>query len=240
MRTLMARVEARNTHEELVAIVAHELRYPLVPIRRAAAMLKEDVVDVTTIQRVAGIVERQAQAMNRLIGDLVDAARMQQGEVELRRTRATLSDLMECAAESAAPLVSERGHCLTMSAPGEQVYLSMDVLRMNQALLNIIANATKYTDRHGHIVVRARREGDQAVIIVSDTGIGIPPHDLEAIFGLFAKSSPGLRTEPGLGIGLYLARQFIEAHGGTVTASSAGMGRGSEFLIRLPCETTTT
>ena len=225
-----------NTPDELIAIVAHELRYPLVPMRRAAALLLHDTVDAATLHRVAEIVERQVSTMNRLIGDLVDAARMQQGVVELRRERAALADLLECAAESAAPLIHERGHTFTVSAPAETVYLNMDVLRLTQALLNIIANATKYTDRHGEIVMSACREGDHAVIIVSDTGIGIPPHDLEAIFGLFAKSSQELRIEPGLGIGLFLARHLVEAHGGTVTASSAGSGRGSEFTVRLPCE----
>jgi signal transduction histidine kinase len=234
-----AEADVFNTHNQLIAIVAHELRYPLVPIRRAAEMLRHEVVDAATVERAVAIIERQTNGMNRLIGDLVDAARMQRGAVELRRARTALSDLLECVAECAAPLVDERGHDFTMSGPDEPVYLPMDVLRINQALLNIIANATRYTDRHGHIALRAWRERDRAVIVVSDTGIGIPPHDLESIFGLFVKSSQGLRIEPGLGIGLYLARHLIEAHGGTVTATSAGVGHGSEFTVRLLCEPAT-
>ncbi|MEJ0085278.1 MAG: HAMP domain-containing sensor histidine kinase [Pseudomonadota bacterium] len=234
-----AEVEADCALSQLIAIAAHELRYPLVPIRRAAALLEHDLVDAATIRRAAGIIERQANGMNRLIGDLIEVSRMQRGVMEMRCIRAPLSDLLECAAESAEPLASERGHTVSVSTPQEPVYLQMDVLRLSQALLNIIANATKYTDRRGHIAVRAHREGTQAIVIVTDTGIGIPPQDLETIFGLFAKSSQGRRIDQGPGIGLYLARQFIEAHGGTVTAASAGIGCGSEFTVRLPCEAST-
>jgi len=232
----IAAMEVEVAYGQCIAVVAHELRYPLVPIRYAAALLKQPAVDIATIQRVAGIIERQALAMNRLIGDLVDVSRMQRGVMEIRRVRAALADLLECVAESAEPLVNERGQALTVSAPAEPVYLQMDVLRLCQALLNIITNATKYTDRRGHIAMRAHREGTQALIVVSDTGIGIPSQDLEVIFELFEKSSQGMRIEQGLGMGLYLARHFIEAHCGTITAASAGPGCGSEFTIRLPCE----
>lgn len=226
-------------HGQLIAVVAHELRYPLVPIRNAAALLKQNATDSATIHRAAGIIERQVNGMNRLIGDLVDVSRTQRGVMEIRRARASLSELLEITAESAGPLVRERGHSLSVNAPREAIYLPIDVMRVSQALLNIIANATQYTDRHGLISVLAYREEAQAVIVVTDTGCGIPPRDLEAIFGLFTKSSQGMRVEQGLGIGLYLARYFIEAHGGTVAAASAGPGRGSEFTLRLPCEMAT-
>ncbi len=234
-----AEVEADFAHVQFIAVVAHELRYPLMPIRNAAALLKHATVDAATIQRAAAIIERQANSMNRLIGDLVDVSRTQRGVMEIRRVRVALSDLLESVTESAEPLAGERGHTLAVSAPSAPVYLHMDVLRLCQALLNIIANAAQYTEQHGVVTLRAYREGAQAVIMVSDTGIGIPPHDLESIFGLFAKSSQGMRVEPGLGIGLYLARHFVEAHDGTLTAASAGIGCGSEFTIRLPCEAAT-
>jgi len=223
-------------HGQLIAVVAHELRYPLVPIRNAAALLKHNASDSATIHRAAGIIERQVTGMNRLIGDLVDVSRSQRGVIEMRRTRASLSDLLEFTAESAVPLVRERGHNLNVNTPQEAIYLPIDLMRVSQALLNIIANSTQYTDRLGVITVLAYREGAQAVIVVRDTGCGIPPRDLEAIFGLFAKSAQGMRVEQGLGIGLYLARHFIAAHGGTVTATSTGVGRGSEFTVRLPSE----
>jgi len=234
-----AQFEADRAHSQLIAIVAHQLRYPLVPIRNAAALLQHDVVDTATIRRSAGIIERQVKGMNRLIGDLVDVSRMQRGTLEIRRVRAQLSTLVECAIESAQPFANERGHTLTVSVSKEPVYLYMDLLRLCQAMLNIIANATKYTDGHGNIHVRAHRAGTQVIIIVSDRGIGIAESELDAIFGLFAKSDQGMRVEQGLGIGLYLARHFIEAHGGTVTAASAGPGRGSDFTIQLPCEAPT-
>lgn len=229
-------VEAGSAHSQLIAIVAHELRHPLVPIRNAAALLQRDMVDAATIRRAAGIIERQVSGMNRLIGDLVDVSRSQRGTLEMRRARAPLSAVVEWSIESAQPLAHERGHTLSVRVSPEPVYLDMDLLRVSQALVNIIANATRYTEAHGSILVRAHREGARAMIVVSDTGIGIAEPELEAIFGLYAKSAQGMRVEQGLGIGLYLARHFIEAHGGTVTAASAGIGRGSDFTIRLPCE----
>jgi signal transduction histidine kinase len=219
-----AEVEAESAHSQLIAIVAHELRYPLVPIRNAAALLQQDAVDAATIRRAAEIIERQANSMNRLIGDLVDVSRLQRGTMEIRRSRTLLSTLMECAIESAQPFADERNHTLSVSVSPEPVHLHIDLLRLSQAVLNIIANATKYTDGHGHIHVRAYRADAHAIIIVSDNGMGIAGPELEAIFG---------------GDGLYLARHFIEAHGGTVTAASEGLGQGSDFTIRLPCEAPT-
>src|SRR6185503_9789200 len=134
---------------QLIAIVAHELRYPLVPIRNAAALLQHDVVDVATIRRSADIIERQVNGMIRLIGDLVDVSRTQRGTMEFRRGRAPLSKLLECAIESARPLANERRQTLTSDVCNEPVYLNMDLLRLSRALLNVIANATKYTDGKG-------------------------------------------------------------------------------------------
>ncbi|HEV7607341.1 MAG TPA: HAMP domain-containing sensor histidine kinase [Steroidobacteraceae bacterium] len=225
-----------GTHEQIIAIVAHELRHPLMPIRNAAALLRQEAPDAATVLRAAEIIERQALAMHRLIGDLVDVSRTQFGALELRRVRAPLTELVECAIESAGPTATERGHTLLVSISPQPIYLNMDVLRLGQALHNIISNASKYTDKQGHVHVRAQREGAEVVVVVSDTGIGIPPAELEKIFGLFVQSAQGARVEPGLGLGLYLARHLIEAHDGTVTAASDGPGRGSVFTVRLPCE----
>jgi signal transduction histidine kinase len=230
-------IDAGTDQGQLIAIVAHELRYPLVPIRNAAALLQREVVDAATIRRSADIIERQVNGMNRLIGDLVDVSRMQRGTMEIRPALAPMSVLLECVMESAQPLANERRLTLTSDFDDEPLWLNMDLLRLSQALLNIVANATRYSEGKGNVHVRAFRDGMHAVVIVSDEGIGIAQSDLESIFGMFVKSAQGMRVEPGLGIGLYLARHFIEAHGGTVTAASAGVGRGSEFIIRLPCET---
>jgi signal transduction histidine kinase len=227
---------SHGTNEQFLAIVAHELRYPLVPIRNAAALLKQDSLDATTIRRVAEIIERQTNGMHRLIGDLLDVSRMQLGAIELHRARASLSAIVECAIETVSPIASERGHSLSVSVSYEPIYLVADLPRLARALHNIIGNASKYTDKHGSIHIRAERQGNEAVITVSDTGGGIPAADLERIFGLFVQSGQQERIEAGLGLGLYLARHLIEAHQGTVTAASDGVGRGSLFTVRLPCE----
>jgi signal transduction histidine kinase len=233
---LTAETVAAGSNEQIISLVAHELRFPLVPIRNAAALLRHKSPDAPTVRRAAAIIERQANAMSRLIGDLADVSRLQLGALQLHLARAPLIELIDCAVESIGPFANERGHVLSVSVSLEPVYLNMDVLRLCQALHHIIANAILYTDEHGHVHVRAQREGAQAVIVVSDTGIGISEDQLEAIFGLFVHSAQAGRIEPGLGLGLYLARHLIEAHGGAVTATSAGRGRGSEFTIRLPCE----
>jgi signal transduction histidine kinase len=225
-----------GANEQFIANVAHQLLYPLVPIRNAAAMLKREAPDPITIHRVADIIERQTNGMHQLIGDLVDVTRLELGELPLYRKRALLSDLMAQAIRSSEAFASERGHTLSVSVAPAPVYLHIDATRLSQALRHIIANACKYTEVHGHICIRAQQDGLSAVITVSDTGDGIAPAELETIFGLFAQGEPGRRVESGLGIGLYLARHFIEAHDGTVIAESTGVGRGSVFTVRIPCE----
>jgi len=224
---------------QLVTMIAHELSHPLVPIRNAAALLGNALHDPAAVRRAAEIIEREANNMNRLIGDLADVSRLQTGTLEMCRKRAPLVELMERAVDSAGPFVREHGHGFSMSVSPEPVYLQMDVMRLCQALHHLIANACKYTNKHGHIHVRAQRNGATASIIVSDTGIGIPASALESIFGLFSRGGHGNRAQAGLGLGLYLARHFIEAHGGTLTAASEGVNRGSEFKIELPCEIST-
>jgi signal transduction histidine kinase len=227
---------ARGSNQQLIAIVAHELTYPLVPIRNAAALLKQDSPDATTIRRAADIIERQTNSMHRLILDLVDLSRMQYGSIELHTARTALSLLIERALETVGAIANERGHKLSVSVSPEPIYLDIDVLRLVRALHNIVDNACKYTDKRGLIQIRAEREGSDAVIIVSDTGVGIAAAELDAIFGLFVRFEQEGHIEAGLGLGLYLARQLIEAHHGTVTAASDGPGRGSAFTVRLPCE----
>jgi signal transduction histidine kinase len=224
---------------QLVSMVGHELRHPLVPIRNAAALLGNTPDDPAAVRRAAEIIEREAVNLDRLIGDLVDVSRMQSGALELRCRRAPLSELMARAIESAELFARDHGHQVSVSVSPEPIYLHMDVLRLGQALHNIIANACQYTGKHGFIHVRAQRNGTKVSIVVSDTGNGIPAGQLESIFGLFAQAGQGGRIQAGLGLGLYLARCFVEAHGGTVTAASAGENRGSEFTIGLPCEPST-
>lgn len=224
---------------QLIAMVADELRQPLFPIRHAAAMLSGAAPDAATVQRAAEIIQREANSMNRLIGDMIDVSRMEMGTLELFRKRAPLSELMDRAIESAEPFARVCGHRLSVSVPAEPVYLQMDVPRLGHALNNLIANACKYTDKRGHIYIRAQRHGARVSIVVSDSGVGIPAAQLESVFGLFAQAGQDGPLQAGLGLGLYLARRFVEAHGGTVTAASAGENRGSEFTILVPCESST-
>jgi signal transduction histidine kinase len=234
-----APVALGNANEQFIASVAHHLRYPLVPIRNAAALLRRQPADPAMIGPVADIIERQTNVMNRLIGDLVDVSRLGLGTLALHRGRELLSRLIQQALTSAGPFAHERGHSLAVSVAPTPIFLHVDSIRLTQALHHVITNACKYTDKHGQIVIRAQQEGLLAVITVSDTGEGIPPAELDSIFGLFVQGERGRRAEPGLGLGLYLARHFIEAHGGTVVAHSAGPGLGSVFTITLPCEAAT-
>jgi len=215
-----------GTDLQFVAVVANELRHPLVPIRNAAALLRQASVDAATIARAAEIIEQQVNGMNRLIADLIDVARMRTNALELQLARAPLSGLMERVRESGALVASERGHGLSVGVSPEPVYLNIDVVRIAQALHNIIGNASKFSGKHEHIRVHAQREGAQAVIVVSNLKLGVTAAEIDMIFDL----------EPGLGLGLYLARYLVEAHGGTIAAAVAGPDHGSEFTVRLPCE----
>jgi len=225
-----------GVHERLVAVFANELRHPLAPIRDAAAKIRQEAVDAETLRHAADIIERQAGDMHRLIGDLLDVSRMQVGALDLRVKPALLTELVEHALEFAAPLARERGHTLHVVVPAHPVHLNIDVLRMSQALHNIIVNASKFTEREGHIHVLGRLEDETVVIEVRDTGMGIPAAEIETIFNLFWRCERQESCEPGLGLGLYLSRFLIEAHGGTVSAASEGAGCGSVFTVRLPGE----
>ena len=239
---LMQKIDTQfdGAQAQMIAIVAHELRHPLVPIRNAAALLKGAPPDPDAIRHAAEIIERESNRMNRLIGDLADVSRMQLLALEMCPARTLLASFLEDAIEAAREHAEERGLILTLSVSPLPVYLQVDELRLSQALHHLVTNACKFTDRHGHIQVRAHREGQKAVIVVSDSGAGIHPSKLETIFGLFARAGGSPSRDTGLGLGLYLARHFVEAHGGTLKATSAGANRGSEFTIKLPCESAST
>jgi len=224
----MPAVQISGVHNaQLIALVAHELRHPLLPIRHAAELLRDAVSDAGTVRRAVEIIDREAENMNRLIGDLVDVSRMQSGALELLCKRAPLFELMERAIESVGLFAREHGHPLSVSVSPEPIYLKVDVLRLCQALHNIIANVCQYTDKHGDIHVRAQRHGERVSIVVGNAA------------NVFAQAGQGGRTQAGLGLGVYLARCIVDAHGGTMTAASAGANRGSEFTIELPCELST-
>lgn len=229
-------VHAGQSH--LIAIVAHELRGPLMPIRNTVELLKRAPLDVLTVRRAAEVIERQVIGMMRLIDDLVDVSHVTSCNLEIQRRRVTMRDIVERCVEIVGTYVADRGHTLSVDIAAEPVYLLADGMRVCQSLQNLVTNAAKYTNSGGEIRIRAHRDQGHAVFEVSDNGIGIAADQLEVIFDMFAQDgqSGSRRSEGGLGIGLFLARNLVAAHGGTVLASSAGAGLGSEFTVRLPCE----
>jgi signal transduction histidine kinase len=229
-------VHAGQSH--LIAIVAHELRGPLMPIRNTVELLKRAPLDAATVRSAAEVIERQVIGMMRLIDDLVDVSHLTSGNLEIQRQRVSMRDIVERCVEIVGTYVSDRGHKLLVEIAAEPVFLVADGMRVCQSLQNLVTNAAKYTNNGGEIRIRARRDNGQAVFEVSDTGIGIAADQLEIIFDMFAQDGQAgsRRSEGGLGIGLFLTRNLVEAHGGAVVATSAGAGFGSQFTVRLPCE----
>lgn len=221
--------------DEFLAMLAHELRNPVAPIGNVAEVLSRVLAGDEEKRPLAEIIRRQAMHLSRLLDDLLDVARVTQGHIELRRAVAPLAGCIHQALETAQPLVREREHRLTVSETFEPLHVNADRVRLAQAIGNIIINAAKYTPPGGDIRLRTFNENNQAAIEVSDTGVGITPEFVPKVFDLFAQGDRSLdRSQGGLGIGLAVCKKLIEMHGGTVTASSAGPGRGATFTIRLP------
>jgi CheY-like chemotaxis protein/two-component sensor histidine kinase len=182
-----------------------------------------------------GIIDRQTGNLAHLIDDLLDVSRISRDKVTLRRESADVTALVDGAAATVRPLLEEKQHDLKLELPEPPVSLYVDPTRTEQILANLLTNAAKYTNKGGHITVRARPEGREAIIEVIDTGIGLPREMLSRVFDLFAQADRTLdRSEGGLGIGLTVARKLAEMHGGSISADSAGLGQGSTFTVRLP------
>jgi len=227
--------EADRLKDEFLAMLAHELRNPLAPIRNAVHLMKMKAVEDPQLLLSRDIIERQLIQLSRLVDDLLDVSRITRGKINLTRQRVELRELIDRAVETVTPVIEARGHTLKVEIPQRPLAIYGDPLRLTQALGNVLGNAAKYTDAGGHITVRARRRLRDVEISVRDTGIGIPPELLPLIFDLFTQvDQRGGRPQGGLGIGLALVKRLIEMHDGSVTASSDGPGLGSEFVIRLP------
>jgi PAS domain S-box-containing protein len=227
--------EADQRKNEFLALLAHELRNPLAPIRYAVALGKRLGRTPEQQQRADEIIERQVEHMSRLLDDLLDVSRITRGAIELKKSRVELTSVVASAIEAVRPLLDTKRHSLTLDLPKEPLRLETDPVRLAQILSNLLINAAKYTDPNGQIELRARREGTQIVIGVRDNGIGISPEMMPRLFTLFSQAHPALeRSEGGLGIGLALVRGLVGLHGGTVEAHSEGSNRGSEFIVRLP------
>ena len=226
--------EADRRKDEFLAVLAHELRNPLAPIRYAVALARKGGAEGRRPQAQA-IIERQVEHMSRLLDDLLDVSRITRGTLILRPSSVDLAAAVSAAQESARPLIEAKGHTLVLKLPEKPIRLVADPVRLAQVLANILINAAKYTDAGGRIELEAGREGHDLRVAIRDNGIGISEQMMPRMFTLFAQAAPALeRSEGGLGIGLSLVRGLVELHGGSVSAHSKGVGHGSEFVVRLP------
>jgi PAS domain S-box-containing protein len=228
------RREAERRKDEFLAMLAHELRNPIGAIAAAAAVLREPA-GAEDLSWGIEVVDHQAAHLSRLVADLLDVARIHRGRVQLRPRRLDAAEVLRAAAEGVRSLAQERSHQLTVDLGPAPLWVDVDPTRLEQVVVNLLMNAAKYTPDGGRLRLSARVEGDDVLIAVADNGVGIPPEKLSGIFELFAQGDRTLaRSEGGLGIGLTVVKHLVELHGGSVTASSAGPGRGSEFTVRLP------
>ncbi|HET7369604.1 MAG TPA: ATP-binding protein [Gammaproteobacteria bacterium] len=226
--------EANQRKDEFLAMLAHELRNPLMPIRNALAVLpRADSREAA--ERARGMMDRQVRRMTRLIDDLLDVSRISRGRMSLQTERIELQRSIRNAVETAQPLFAANRQQLDVALPPTPIHLDGDPTRVEQIVTNLLTNAAKYTPAGGNIRVAASADGDDALISVRDDGVGIPKEKLTQIFDLFSQvRDDSGRSRSGLGIGLTLVRRLAEMHGGSVTALSEGRGRGSEFRVRLP------
>jgi CheY-like chemotaxis protein/two-component sensor histidine kinase len=226
--------EANQRKDEFLAMLAHELRNPLAPILNVLPILKREAVDKLHLQDATGMVERSLSRVVRIIDDLLDISRINNGKIQLRKERLSLQTAVHQAVQSARSLIESRSHVLTVSMPPEAIWLEADPVRIEQVFVNLLNNAAKYTEPGGQIDLSVERLGNDCVVRLKDNGIGILSEMLPRIFELFVQADKSLdRSQGGLGIGLSLAKRLVEMHGGTLEAHSEGVGQGSEFVVRL-------
>ncbi|MGH8496992.1 MAG: PAS domain-containing protein [Gammaproteobacteria bacterium] len=227
--------EADRRKDEFLAMLAHELRNPLAPIGNSVQIMRMPGIDGEVSEQARQTIERQVKHLVRLVDDLLDVSRISRNRIELRRERVALAVIVQSAVETSKPLIEASGQELTVELPAQTIWLNADFTRMAQVLANLLNNAAKYTPERARIRLTAERQGNEAVVRVQDTGIGIPRAMLPHIFEMFRQVDTSQeRSQGGLGIGLTLVKNLVEMHGGTVVVDSAGAGRGSEFVVRLP------
>jgi PAS domain S-box-containing protein len=232
--------ELRDTDrrkDDFIALLAHELRNPLAPIRNGLQVLRLAQGEPGMLADARRMMDRQLSHMVRLIDDLLDVSRINRNKMELRRSRVALIDVLSSAVETAQPQIDEAGHELSLTMPSVPVYLDADLTRLAQVFSNLLTNSAKYTPRGGRIRLSAKRNGRQVEVSVTDNGIGIPSASLVKIFDMFSQVDRNFeRNAGGLGIGLALVKGLVEMHGGSVRAVSNGEGQGSTFTVMLPVQ----
>jgi PAS domain S-box-containing protein len=227
--------QADRRKDEFLATLSHELRNPLAPIRNAVNILKIRGPDEPELIWAREIIERQVHQMTRLIDDLLDVSRITRDRLELRKERVDLAAILREAVETTMPLMAQEGHDLAVALPAETVELDADATRLTQVFSNLLNNAAKYTPAGGRIDLFTRREDGDVVVSVRDNGMGIPDDMLPLVFEMFLQVDQTVaRSHGGLGVGLTLVKRLVEMHYGRVEARSDGLGKGSEFVVRLP------
>jgi PAS domain S-box-containing protein len=227
--------QANQQKDNFLAMLAHELRNPLAPIRNSLQLLRMVDPGSEPAEQARAIMERQVDHLVRLVDDLMDVSRITRGKIEVRREAIDLASVVLSAVETSRPAIEAGRHRFTLSLPSEPVAVDADFVRLAQVVANLLNNAAKYTDAGGEISLSALREGGEALIRVRDNGIGIAPEVMPRLFEMFAQAEETLsRARGGLGNGHALARTLVELHGGRIEAHSAGRGKGTEFIVRLP------
>jgi len=236
LRSALAEAEEANRRrDESLEVVSHELRNPLFPMQLIVELLADEPVSFEDVKRASGVLQRQLKHLEDLVGDLKDVASMGRGKLALRKEPVALTEVIAQAIEANRPIVERAGHTLSVALPDSPLLVDGDPVRLAQVISNLLNNAVKFTDRGGHLRVSAEARDADALIRVQDDGIGIEADMLDGIFELYAQVRPadeGARA--GTGIGLALARSLVELHGGTLSAHSAGAGKGSVFEVSIP------
>lgn len=237
-RSLFDEVAKSNRNlSQFLAVLAHELRNPLAPILTGLEIMRMRADNAETVGNVRGIIERQVRQLSHLINDLLDIARVTNGKVDIRKAPVDLKSIVSNAVETSLPLIEKGHHEFSLKLHAAPLPVNADAARIAQVVGNLLTNAAKYTPQGGTIKLTVEKDGDNAVIAVTDSGIGIPAEALESVFDMFSQVGRNMdHAQGGLGIGLSLVRQLVDLHEGTVRAISAGPGQGSTFVVRLPLD----
>ena len=232
---LQERETAVRRRDEFLAMLAHELRNPLAPLRNAVYLMRQPQMSAELFAKTRDLIDRQTTHLKRLVDDLLDVSRLELGKIQLQMQTLDLNVTVRSATDACMPAVSARGHAIRMELDDEPLPIVGDPVRIEQVISNLVMNAIKFTPEGGHIVVATRPEGGDAALVVRDDGVGIEPHLLGSVFDLFMQDDKTLeRSGGGLGIGLTIVKRLVEMHGGSISADSGGAGQGARFTVLLP------